>query len=99
MPVVPLSILRGILALLSLVFAYQLGRSIGQALRKRPKPRVAGWAVRTLLALLAASWRGGLDRVTITAILLAAVACALGVVLERRPRKQEDLTDVIFPHE
>jgi hypothetical protein len=94
-----LGLMRGILALLGVFFAYFLGRALGKAILKRPKPRLAGWAIRTALALLALSWRGGGDRLTATALILSAVACGIGVFLERRPRRQEDLTGVIFPRE
>ena len=99
MRVIPLGLLRGCLALLGLFFAYMLGRALAKYVRRDLKTRVTGWTIRTILVLLAVSWRGGLDSFTILAWVLAAGGFALGFVLENRPRKQEDLTEVIFPHD
>jgi hypothetical protein len=99
MPVATVELMRGLLALLSLVFAHFFGRAIGKVILKRPKPRITGWALRTALAVLGLSWRAGMDRLMVTTCVLAAIACVLGVFLERRPRRQEDLTGVIFPRE
>ena len=99
MPVVPLGLLRGCLALLGLFFAHVLGRSVAKAARRDPKPRVAGWAIRTILVLAAVTWRAGLDTVTIVAWLVAVLGFVSGYVLEKRPRHREDLTDFIFPGE
>jgi hypothetical protein len=84
---------------LALFFAFVLGRVIAKARRKEPKVRITGWAIRFVLVMSAVSWRGGLDRITMVALLVSAIGLALGFTLENRPRKQEDLTDVIFPHD
>jgi hypothetical protein len=97
MPAVPLGVLRGCLALLGLFFAHMLGRSVAKSVRRDPKPRVTGWAIRSVLVLAAVSWRAGIDSVTILAWLLAVLGFVAGYLLEKRPRKREDLTDVIFP--
>jgi hypothetical protein len=99
MRTVPIELLRGMLALLGVFFGYMLGRAAARYVNREGKPQVTGWAIRTLLVLVAVSWRGGLDGVTIAAILLTAIAVAAGYILQNRPKKPEDLTDVIFPRE
>jgi hypothetical protein len=76
-----------------------LRRAVAKYVNRAYKPRVTGWAIRTVLVLLAVSFRGGLDSFTIVAWILAIGGFALGFVLENRPKKQEDLTSVIFPGE
>lgn len=99
MRVIPLGLLRGCLALLGLFFAFMLGAAVAKYVNRELKSRVTGWAIRTILVLLAVSWRGGLDSFTILAWVLAAAGFGLGFALQNRPKKQEDLTDVIFPHD
>jgi hypothetical protein len=94
-----MGLLRGIVAVLALLFAFALGRALARAQRGVPKAGVASWAIRFLLTMLAVSWRGGLDRITLVAMALAAFGLALSYLLESRPRKQEDLSGVIFPHD
>jgi hypothetical protein len=99
MPLVPLGPLRALLALLALLFAYALGRAIARTRRNEPKPRVASWAIRFVLVLAAVSWRSGLDRITMIALVLSAIGLTLGFVISSRPKKAEDLSEVIFPHD
>jgi hypothetical protein len=99
MPAIPLGLLRGCLGVLGLFFAYMLGRAVAKYVRRDAKPRITGWAVRTALVLAAITWRSGIDAVAILAWVLSALAFAAGYVLEKRPRKTEDLTGVIFPEE
>jgi hypothetical protein len=98
MPAVPIGLLRGLLALLSLFFAHFLGRSIARKRRNEGKPRIVAWALRLLISLLGLWWGAGLDAVLMTTLFLCAVSLGLGIFLEYRPRKRnDDLTDVIFP--
>jgi hypothetical protein len=99
MPAVPLGLLRGCLALLGLFFPHMLGRALVRRLRHDANAGLVGWTIRTVLVLAAVWWRSGFDTVTILAWLLAAFGFAAGFFLEKRPRKREDLTDVIFPGE
>jgi len=91
-------IARLVLALLCVGFAHMLGRvaarSFGQGARSAGLWR---WVLRTVVAGLGLLWRAGLDWLSITAYALAALAAAYGIYLERRPRKQEDLSRLIFP--
>lgn len=85
--------------MLGLFFAHMLGRAVARYVRRDAKPRVAGWTIRTILVLAAVSWRAGIDTVTALTWFLAVLGFVAGYVLEKRPRKREDLTDVIFPGE
>ena len=47
----------------------------------------------------AAAWRAGFDIITIAACALAALSFAGGAYLEWRPKHEEELDRIIFPHE
>ncbi len=97
---VPLDFWRGVLAVLSLFFAYMLGRSYAGFRTGRVKlTRLYGWVIRTGLCALAIAWRHPVDAMLIVTYALIAAALALGVWQESRPRQEEDLTKEIFPHE
>ena len=85
--------------MLGLFFAHMLGRSVAKHLRRDPKPRTIGWTIRTVLVLAAVTWQAGIDTVSVLAWFLAVLGFIAGYLLEKRPRKREDLTDVIFPGE
>lgn len=92
-------ILRIVLGLMCVAFAYLLGRALarrGHVARRGLGP--ASWAVRTLLAGGAITWRAGIDALAAGVYALAAVAAGTGFYLARRPRKPpEDLTKQMFP--
>lgn len=96
---VPIELLRAVLVLLAVFFGFMLGRSSALVYRGvQGKSRMYGWLVRTVLTVLAATWRHGVDRLVV--ILLAAVALAVagGAWDALRPRKPpEDLSRRIFP--
>jgi len=98
---VQLLVLRILLGLMCVAFAYFLGRSI--AAKQEPKRWRTGpysWALRTFLAGLGVTWRTGLDVLAIVVFVLAALAAALGLFLAWRPKKdEEDLSRTIFPGE
>ena len=97
-PRIPLELLRGILLLLCLFFAFQFGRSLARARRGERRARPYSWAIRTLLTGAALAWRHALDATVIGAWVLAGAAFALGIwVGMRPPAPQEDLTKEIFP--
>jgi hypothetical protein len=86
-----LLLLRIVVALMCIVFAYLLGRALARP--PRPGKRGAGptgWALRTLVAGAALTWRGGLDLLAGVAFGLAAVAAVGGALLERRRPKEDD---------
>ncbi len=97
-PRIPLELLRGILLLLCLFFAYQFGRAVVRVRRGGRGARVHGWGIRTALTAAALAWRHALDFTVIGAWVLAAAAFALGAWMAARPQApQEDLTKEIFP--
>lgn len=97
-PRIPLELLRGILLVLCLFFAYQFGRSVVRAQRGERGSSAYGWAIRTALTGAALAWRHALDATVIGAWALAGVAFALGIWMGMRPRKPpEDLSKEIFP--
>ncbi len=81
------------------VFAHLLGRSLARSkavARRGLGP--ASWALRTLLAGAAITWRTGVDRLAAAVYVLSGAAAVAGVYLERRPPKPpEDLTKKMFP--
>lgn len=91
-------VLRIVLGLMCVAFAHLLGRSLARSSRAaRRGLGPASWALRTLLAGAAITWRAGLDALTALVYLLAAIAAATGYYLERRPPKPpEDLTKQMF---
>lgn len=93
-------VLRIVLGLMCVVFAHLLGRSLAK--RSRASRRGLGpasWAIRTLLAGAAITWRAGVDALAATVYVLAAVGAGAGFYLERRPPKPpEDLTSQMFPN-
>jgi hypothetical protein len=96
-PRIPLELLRGILLLLCLFFAYQFGRAVVGARRGDRRARPYGWAIRTVLTGAALAWRHPLDLTVIGAWVLAAAAFALGAWMAARPQApEEDLTKEIF---
>jgi hypothetical protein len=92
-------LLRLVLGLMCVVFAHFLGRSLTpkpQASRRGLGP--ASWALRTLLAGAAVTWRAGVDTLAAVVFALAVLSAAAGFYLETRPPKPpEDLTKQMFP--
>lgn len=82
------------------LFSYALGKSAIRLHRGRERrSRTLVWALRTVLTGVAASWRAGFDEITIAAFTIALLSFAGGAYLEWRPRHQEELDRVMFPHE
>ena len=91
-------ILKALLGLLCVGFAYLWGRSLGrpQASAKRYTGR-AGWAVRTLVAGAALQWGPGSAVIPLGFYGLGIVSGVAGFLLARRPKEPEqDLTETIF---
>lgn len=96
---VSLEVLRTILGVLCVLFAYMLGRETVHARREGRPRRVVSWTLRTALTGLAVAWRHGLDGITIATLAGAAVAAGVGVWMAMRPKVEEDLSREIFPPE
>jgi len=95
-------ILRIIVGLMCIGFAYFLGRSIAR--KGAPARRGTGtgsWALRTALAGMAVLWRSGLDPLAIGVYAAALVSGAAGFFRQRLPAdsQDEDLAKKMFPDE
>jgi hypothetical protein len=92
-------ILRLVIALLCVGFAYFWGRSVAQS--NMPHRRGAGpmaWAIRTLVAAAAIQWGAGPDVFSIVVYSAVVASWGGGFALSRRPPEpEEDLTKDIFP--
>ena len=92
-------ILRSVVALLCLGFAFFWGRSVGG--RYVPARRSTGsvaWGIRTTVAGSALLWGAGLDLFAIVSYVLAAASWGGGFYFGRMPKEPEkDLTKEIFP--
>jgi hypothetical protein len=97
---VPLYFLRGFLGLLCIFFAHFLGRSVAGRSRFRiPTSKVLTWFLRAGVTGLAVTWHAGFDWLTLTVLALATLSAVLGFYVEWRPKRQEDLSKVMFPKE
>ena len=96
----PVGILRLMMGALCVLFSYSLGKSAVRLDRGRERrSRTLAWALRTVLTGVAASWRAGFDQITVGVFALALLSLAGGAYLEWRPKHQDELEKVIFPHE
>ncbi len=92
-------ILRALLGLMCVGFAYMWGRAAGRP--ARPVRRGTGslsWTIRTLVAAAALQWGAGTDLFAGAAYGLSAAAWATGFFLARRSKPpEENLSKGIFP--
>src|SRR5689334_366078 len=92
-----MELLRGVLGVLCLFFAFQFGRGAARAYERRPRPGYRGWMIRLVLCMVAVAFRRGLDLLTVVTLVFSAAALAAGAWLEMRPKPpQEDLTRTMF---
>lgn len=96
----PTGLFQTLLGALGVFFAHWLGHSAIK-LRRGEVPRGApiSWALRTTVCVYAVYFFGGLRWPFFTILTLAVASLAAGVWLESRPKKDEDLSKVIFPQE
>ncbi len=94
-------ILRALLGLMCVGFAYMWGRAVGRPARPaRRGTGVMSWTIRTLVAAAALQWGAGADLFAGLAYGVSAAAWATGFFLSRRPKSPgEDPTREIFPPE
>ena len=96
----PLDTLRLMMGAFCVLFAYAFGKSVINFWRGRQRrSRTIGWALRTILTGVAAAWRAGFDVITLAAFTLAAISFAGGAYLAWRPKREEEIDRVLFPHE
>ena len=100
MMAVPIEFLRGLLGFLGMSAAFMTGRSAVAVRKGWQKPsRLYGWAIRTLVCVVAVAFRNRVDTVDLIVWALAAVAFAGGMWSVARQKPPEDLTRHIFPDE
>jgi hypothetical protein len=88
---VPIELLRILLGVLALFFAYALGRTIARLRRrKQPYTKALTWVLRTVVCLFGVLWNRGLDVTSIIFLALSASTFALGYFIEWRPRHVEE---------
>ena len=90
--------LRGVLALLSLLFAFQAGRTLVAVRRgKVRQSRLIGWVMRAAVCGVGLIFpMREIDRVVLGVWILAALAFLAGMRMAARQKKEEEL-HVIFP--
>jgi hypothetical protein len=97
---VPNEFLRGVLGLLGLACAYMVGRTLVGVRKGQLKlSRVYGWLFRTILCMLALSFRHPVDGLSLIIWIFALVAFAAGFRQASHQKPPEDLTHEIFPPE
>ena len=90
--------LRGLLGFLGMAAAFMTGRSAVAVRKGWQKPsKLYGWAIRTLVCVVALAFRNPVDAVDLIVWGLAAVAFAGGMWNVSHQKPPEDLTRQIFP--
>jgi len=98
-PLDPAELLRGLLGGLSLFFAHFLGRTIGKISKGKAARRpLFTWALRFILTIGAVCYRA-VDKLAMVVLILDAVAFAIGWWDEWRPKREEDPSETMFPHD
>ena len=92
--------LRGIVGVIGIGCAYMTGRAYA-LLRKRQTTqfRLFSWVFRTVLCMIAVTFRHELDFADIAITAVVVIAFALGIWQNSRIKKEEDLTRTMFPDE
>jgi hypothetical protein len=86
-----MQLLRVTLLLLALFFSHFLGRAGARLHQSRqPYTRALTWILRTVVALGAIVWTGGLDALSIAAVVLCAASFAWGVHREQHPPRPDE---------
>jgi hypothetical protein len=95
------TLVRWLLGVLCVFFAYYLGRSLARRIVERDtRAPVGRWGFRVLAAGLAYSWSGSEPVSVVLTMAGAALAAVLGFYHEKRPKKpEEDLSKLMFPKE
>lgn len=87
-----MEVLRILLGVLALFFAFQLGRVVAQLRRAGlPYRKALTWMLRTVVCLFAIVWVGGFDATAIVVLALAAAAFGGGVYIVSRPAGEEEV--------
>jgi hypothetical protein len=92
--------LRGIIGVIGIGCAYMTGRSLALVRKGAQKQsRLYAWVFRTAVCLIAVGLRHRIDIAAIAIWSLAVIAFALGLWENSREKKEEDLSQSMFPHD
>jgi predicted transporter len=95
-----LLIVRTILGVLAVGFAWLLGRNLLMVSRGAKPSAAVSWGLRTAAALAGTMWVSWRDRISLITIALALISAGAGAYMAARPKKDdEDLSSLIFPKE
>ncbi len=84
--------LRVFIAILGVLFAYQLGKVVTNLkTRGLPFTKASTWFLRVFVILFAVFWVGGFDAVTGAAVAFSVLAFAGGVWQESRRKRDESV--------
>ena len=87
-----MQLLRVLLGLLAMFFAYALGRAATRLHNAgQPMAKALTWLLRSVVTLGAILWTRGFDWVGMAALALAAGSLGAGIYLESRPRRTEEI--------
>jgi hypothetical protein len=89
--------LRVLLGALCIFFSYFFGRSLGARLEGRTSiGQFMHWLFRVFVTAFGVTW-GGLDRLAVATLCLAALSAGLGFYAQQRPAPRDDPQSRIFP--
>jgi hypothetical protein len=92
--------LRGFLGLLGLGCAFMAGRTTASVRKSQVRsPRLYAWLIRTVLCMLALSFRHPVDTLSIAIWTLALLAFVGGYWQATNQKPPEDLSSEIVPHD
>ncbi len=84
-----LNVVRVFIAILGVLFAYQLGKVVADLkARGLPVAKASTWFLRVFVIVFAIFWVGGFDAITIGTIVLAAIGFGTGIW--QRSRRKPD---------
>ncbi len=90
MRTVPIEILRVLLGILAIFFAYALGRTIARLRQARqPYTKATTWVLRTTVCLFGVLWNRGLDITSIVFLVLSGGVFGLACFFQPKPREPE----------
>jgi hypothetical protein len=88
----PINFLRIFVGILSVLFAYQLGK-VGARLKSQrlPVAKASTWFLRVVVTVFAVFWVGGIDIITVATIAVVTFAFAAGIWQEYKPKHDDSV--------